>query len=88
MAVSLLGYDKTPVIGKVIEKSQDKILIEYWKGSWNKKWQPWKERGQLWTDELSKDCIYLTAFELQDSKFHPETKRQMREFMSRERNEQ
>ena len=73
--------DKTAVIGKVIENSQDKILIEYWKGSWNKKWYRWKEMGLLWTDELSKDCIYLTAFELQDSKLHPETKRQMRDFM-------
>lgn len=83
VAVSLEGYEKLPVIGKVLEKQEEKVVVEYWKGSWNKKWQPWIHRGKPWTNELTKNCIYLTGFELLDSKLRPETKRQIREFMGR-----
>ena len=54
---------------------------------WNKNLKvPWPCGGTIWTDELSKECVYLAAFELHDSKFCPETKRQMCHFMARERN--
>jgi hypothetical protein len=82
VAVALVGYEKSPVIGKVMKKLKDKVTIEYWKGSWNKKWEPWVNGGTIWRDELSKDCVYLAAFELHDSKLCPEKKRQMRHFMS------
>ena len=83
VAVSLEGYEKLPVIGKVLEKQEEKVAVEYWKGSWNKKWQPWIHRGTPWTNELTKNCIYLIGFELLGSKLRPETKRQIREFMGR-----
>jgi hypothetical protein len=71
----LLGYEKSPVIGKVVKKIR----------RWNKKHHgPYD--GTIWTDELSKECVYLAAFELQYSKFCSETKRKMCHFMSRERN--
>ena len=75
VAVALVGYEKSSVIWKSCEKTQ----------RWNKKYHgPYG--GTMWTDELSKECVYLAAFELQDSKFCPETKCQMCHFMSRERN--
>ena len=40
VAVSLECYEKLPVIGKVLEKQEEKVAVEYWKGSWNKKWRP------------------------------------------------
>ena len=41
IAVSLEGYKNVPVIGKVLAKEKDAVRIHYWRGSWNKKWQPW-----------------------------------------------
>lgn len=46
VAVNLEGYENKPVIGKVLEKMEDGFVIEYWKGSWNKKWVPWIHRGK------------------------------------------
>ena len=40
VAVNLEGYESKLVIGKVLEKIEDEYVIEYWKGSWNKKWVP------------------------------------------------
>jgi hypothetical protein len=70
------------------------LLLLHWSDIWKscEKTQRWNKKyhgpygGTMWTDELSKECVYLAAFELQDSKFCPETKCQMCHFMSRERN--
>ena len=71
-----------PVIGKVLEKSEKTIKIHDWKGSWNKKWTPWLNYRKLWTDELPKECVYLSDFELDaDAKLQRSTKRQMKKFL-------
>ena len=58
IAVSLEGYKNVPVIGKVLAKQKDAVRIHYWRGSWNKKWQPWfHANGEPWTDLLPKECI-------------------------------
>ena len=81
IAVSLEGYKNVPVIGKVLAKEKDAVRIHYWRGSWNKKWQPWfHANGEPWTDLLPKECIYLTAFELIEGKLPPQTKKQIKTF--------
>lgn len=85
VAVSLEKYEKVPVIGEVLEKHSTTLKIHYWKGSWNKKWEPWFiGRDEPWTDDLPQNCIYLASFELTDqSKLYPDTKRQMKAFLSK-----
>ena len=52
VALALVGYKKSPVIGKVVKKIR----------RWNKKYHgPYD--GTIWTDELSKECVYLATFE-------------------------
>jgi hypothetical protein len=71
-----------PVIGKVLEKFEKSIKLHYWKGSWNKTWTPWLTYRKPWVDELPKDCIYLSDFELDKNfKLQRSTKRQMRKFL-------
>ena len=72
------------MIGKVVEKHEATIQINYWKGSWNKKWVPWLiGNKQPWADVLPKECIYLTSFELTtDSKLQAGTKQKIREFLN------
>ncbi len=66
-------------IGKVLEKLEKTIKIHYWKGSWNKKWTHWLNYRKLWTDELPKECIYLSDFG--NAKLQRSTKRQMKKFL-------
>jgi hypothetical protein len=74
-----------PVIGKVLAKENESVRIHYWKGSWKKKWQPWLHKnGEPWTDLLPKECIYLTAVELIEGKLAPQTKRQIKAFLSKQ----
>ena len=63
VAVSIENYSKAPVIGKVLEIHDDKFKIQYWKGSWRRKWQPWLLRdGNVWEDELPIACLLLVDF--------------------------
>ena len=82
VAVNLKNYKK-PVVGKVLEKMESTFKIEYWKGSINKEWVPWLiSNSEPWVDVLPKDCIYLTAFQLDSGqKLHTDTRRKIREFL-------
>ena len=63
VAVSIENYSKAPVIGKVLEIRDDKFKIQYWKGSWRGKWQPWLLRDEnVWEDELPIACLLLVDF--------------------------
>ena len=48
VAVHLVNYDKVPVIGKVLEVSEDMVKIRYWKGSFKGKWSP-QDVPRRWT---------------------------------------
>ena len=62
-AVSIENYSKAPMIGKVPEIHDDKFKIQYWKGSWRRKWQPWLLRdGNVWEDELPIACLLQVDF--------------------------
>ena len=71
VAVLILNSKKNPVVGKVLEIIDDSTFkIHYWKGSYNKPWQPHmvKDGNQQkpWTDVLDKRSIILCAFELDE----------------------
>lgn len=60
--------DELPVIGKVLKVDTEELWVEYWRGGWETKWRPWRERGKVWRDQLPKRCVLL-AFQLnQDNK--------------------
>lgn len=60
--------DELPVIGKVLKVDTEELCVEYWRGRWETKWRPWRERGKVWRDQLPKRCVLL-AFQLnQDNK--------------------
>lgn len=84
VAVHLVNYAKDAVLGEVLEKKDNEFVIHYWKGSWNKKWQPWLLRNkEPWTDVLPKQCVYLASFRLNESgKLQADTKRQMKAFLN------
>ena len=83
VAVNLENYDKVPVIGKVLEKRDNEFTIHYWKGSWNKKWEPWLHSKGPWTDVLPKEYVYLASFTLNEGdKLSADTKRQMKSFLN------
>lgn len=73
VAVYISNYKKRPVIGKVIEVGEDKLKLNYWKGSYNTPWQPHmvetKDGPQAWSDEIWKQSVIMCAFEL-DEKNH------------------
>ena len=82
VAVELVNYRRTPVIGKVFEVNEDAFVICYWKGSYNKEWKPHMlparrgdKESRLWTEQLPKSCILCFGFTLDDSsKLLPGTK--------------
>ena len=55
--------DELPVIGKVLKVDTEELWVEYWRGGWETKWRPWRERGKVWRDQLPKRCVLL-AFQL------------------------
>ena len=74
MVAVLLGnysIDK-PWIGEVLEMTDNEIKIHYWKGSYNKPWEPNMLRqrkgkscqDEAYTDWLPKLCIYYCGFTL------------------------
>ena len=76
VAIYLDNWNKTPVIGKVNEIKEESVIVQYWKGSWNNRWEPHFYHGQPWTNELPKTCIILSNFELvRDNRLGPETKK-------------
>ena len=82
VAVHLPNYDKVPVIGKVLEVSEDMVKIHYWKGSFKGKWSPQDvpRRRTPWVDELPKTCIILCSFSLtEDSKLLPSTRKHLQD---------
>ena len=83
VAVNIENYNKVHVVGKVLEKIEDEFTIHYWKGSWNKKWEPWFQNEHPWTDVLPRGCVYLAAFNLNENgKLHADTKRQIKSFLN------
>jgi hypothetical protein len=86
VAVDLENYDK-PVISEVLQKMESTFQIEYWKASINKEWTTWITKGgEPWVDVLPKECIYLTAFDLdREHKLHTGTGQKIREFQNRKK---
>ena len=71
VAVELVNYRRTPVIGKVFEVNEDAFVICYWKGSYNKEWKPYMlparrgdKESRLWTEQLPKSCILYYVSDL------------------------
>jgi hypothetical protein len=71
---------KPPVIGKVLEVTEDTFKLCYWKGSWRKEWMPWKVGNELWvSDELPKSSIILVDFQFDSTgKLQSGTKKYLR----------
>ena len=79
VAIALEGYNKVPVIGKVMKVNDITFQIWYWKGSWRTAWSPWMKGNVAWTDELPKSCILLVDFKLNHSnKLESETVKYLR----------
>lgn len=81
---------KPPVIGKVLDVSEETFNILYWKGSWKKEWALWMNLGAPWVDALPKSCVILTDFKLDSNgRFRSETvkylKQQYKELKSNTR---
>lgn len=59
VAVKLSNCMNEPVIGKVVEVSDETFKIHYWKGTYNGKWQPQNiPRSRTpWTNELPKSAF-------------------------------
>ena len=60
-------YNKVPVVGRILDKVEVEFTIHYWKGSWNKKWEPWFQNEHPWTDGLPRGCVYLAAFNFNEN---------------------
>lgn len=68
VAVNIENCSKVPVVGKVLEIHGDKFKIQYWKGSWRTRWQPWLlQNGSTWEDELPVACVLLVNFKLDNN---------------------
>ena len=79
VAIALEGYNKIPVIGKVLKVNEHTVKICYWKGSWRTAWSPWMQGNVEWTDELLKSCVLLVDFKLDHSnKLESETVKYLR----------
>ena len=89
-AVYLANWDKVPVIGKVLEATENNIKLHYWKGTYKGKWSPqYAPRSRLpWEDELPKACIILCSFSLaDDSRLLPTTRKHLQEAYARLKNQ-
>ena len=56
VAVNLLDWDQTPVIGKVTAINDGHVTIHYWKGTYESSWKPdhfrRNRRNVAWTQDL------------------------------------
>ena len=87
VAVNLLDWDQTPVIGKVPAINDGHVTIHYYKGTYESSWKPdhfRRNRGKVaWTQDLPKEVILLSNFTLIRDKFlRPETASYLREVYS------
>ena len=38
--------DELPVIGKVLKVDTEELCVKYWRGGYETKWRPWREKGE------------------------------------------
>ena len=73
VAVNLLEWDQTPVIGKVTAMNDGHVTLHYWKGTYQSSWKPdhfrRDQRKVMWTHDLPKEVILLSNFMLTQDKF-------------------
>ena len=68
VALHLEGQKKLPVIARVNEIHEKSVDVTYLKGSWRKSWSVWLLRNkQPWIDTLTKECIILVDFQLEEN---------------------
>ncbi len=53
-----MSIGKVPVVGRILDKVEVEFTIHYWKGSWNKKWEPWFQNEHPWTDGLPRGTVF------------------------------
>lgn len=85
IAVNLLDWDQTPVIGKVTAVDETSVTIHYWKGTYETSWKPdFYRRGVPWTQDLRKEAILLSNFTLKrDKHLRPETSAYLKDVYNR-----
>ena len=88
IAVNLLDWDETPVIGKVTAIHDDHVTIHYWKGTYESSWKPdyfrTNRRNVEWKQDLPKEVILLSNFTLTRDKYlRPETATYLKDVYSR-----
>eukprot|EP00111_Clytia_hemisphaerica_P016652 TCONS_00049365-protein len=71
VAIWLIDSKTEPTIGKIIEVEENQVRVNYWKGSWNKKWAPHmlysndKRRKMIpWDGWIAKASVILYGFTL------------------------
>ena len=81
VAVYLINCKKGPVIGKVLDVTDDKVKIHDWKGTFKEKWTPHNapRRQDPWVDALPKSCINLCSFSLPEESKLPSTRRHLQD---------
>ena len=77
-AIHFENYDKTSVIGKVVDVEEDHFHVHYWKGTYLGKWfhqhLP-RRKNEPWIERLPKTCIVCCGFPLAEgSKLLPATR--------------
>lgn len=88
VAVNLLDWDQTPVIGKITAINDGHVTIHYWKGTYESSWKPdhfrRNRRKVAWTQDLPKEVILLSNFTLTRDKYlRAETAAYLRDIYSR-----
>ena len=70
VAVYLANWNLEPALGRVTKTPNKYFHIEYYKEV-DQEWQPWivkiNNSNIVWTQKLSRDCIVLSNFELDNN---------------------